>query len=379
MLERRAALDGLRAVAIAGVVASHVAVPHLTGGAIGVEVFFVLSGYLITSLLLREHDSTGSLDLVRFSIRRLLRLAPALVLVLVAWAAYALTHHGFALRSETVQGLVPSLLYYANWTRFSDGYGALGWLAPMWSLAVEEQFYLLWPLSLLLLLRSRLRDRIPGVLLSACAAVIAFRVLDLWNLDRTYRRFGTHEIADQLLLGCLLALLIHRASTFEGERLARVCRLATIPALTYLGVVMVTIDETPPLAYHRFFYTVGLTLVGLCAAVLLGRIVLEPHSRPARVLSTRPLPWLGRISYGIYLWHEFVRMVATNGHSPSKPELLLTVSAGAVALAAGSFYLWERPFLRLQARFPTPTASPEAGSSSTRSTDPEGVSEGAAG
>ena len=349
-LGRVRSLDGLRAVAITGVVLSHLAVPHLVGAAIGVEIFFVLSGFLITSVLLREYAATARVDLLRFAARRALRLVPALTVVLLAWAVYLGVHHDVPQRAATLAGLLPSLLYYANWTRFFQGYHALGWLAPMWSLSVEEQFYALWPVAFVLVARSRLRARLPVLLGLGCAAVLAFRVHDLWGPDTTYRRFGTHEIGDQLLIGCLLAIALARPDADRRARWAALARRLVPYALVYLGVIALTLTERTSVAYQRFFYTVGLTLTALSAAIVIAHLVLTPDGRLARLLNMQPLPWIGSISYGIYLWHEFVLMLATSGRPHPLWQTSALVLLGSVALAAASFSVWERPFLRLKAR-----------------------------
>ena len=353
-LGRVRSLDGLRAVAITGVVLSHLAVPHLVGAAIGVEIFFVLSGFLITSVLLREYAATARVDLLRFAARRALRLVPALTVVLLAWAVYLGVHHDVPQRAATLAGLLPSLLYYANWTRFFQGYHALGWLAPMWSLSVEEQFYALWPVAFVLVARSRLRARLPVLLGLGCAAVLAFRVHDLWGPDTTYRRFGTHEIGDQLLIGCLLAIALARPDADRRARWAALARRLVPYALVYLGVIALTLTERTSVAYQRFFYTVGLTLTALSAAIVIAHLVLTPDGRLARLLNMQPLPWIGSISYGIYLWHEFVLMLATSGRTLPLWQTSALVLLGSVALAAASFTLWERPFLRLKARLGAP-------------------------
>lgn len=347
---RLPALDGLRAVAITGVVLSHLAVPHVVGAAIGVEIFFVLSGFLITSVLLQEYAATDRIDLLRFAARRALRLVPALAAVLLAWAAYLKLDHGVPQRAETIAGLLPSLLYYANWTRYVQGYHALGWLAPMWSLSVEEQFYALWPVGFLLVMGSRLRPHLRGLLVATCALVLVFRVHDLWGPATTYRRFGTHEIGDQLLIGCLLALALASPDAALRARLTRWGGRLLPYALGFLALVALTLTERTSVAYQRSFYTVGLTLTAVSAAVVIAHLVLTPTGRLARLLARAPLPWLGSISYGIYLWHEFVLMLATSG--PPQPLWRTTalVLVGSVGVAATSFYGWERPFLRLKVR-----------------------------
>ena len=220
----------------------------------------------------------------------------------------------------------------------------------MWSLSVEEQFYALWPVAFLLVTRSRLRAPLPALLLASCGLALAFRVHDLWGPSTTYRRFGTHEIGDQLLIGCLLALALASPDAARRARLTRLGGRLVPYALGYLAVVALTLTEKTSLAYQRSFYTVGLTLTAVSAAVVILHLVLTPDGRLARLLGRAPLPWIGSISYGLYLWHEFVLMLATSG--PPRPlwQTSAFVLLGSVAVASASFTLWERPFLRLKAR-----------------------------
>src|SRR5262245_21094061 len=197
-------LDGLRAVAVMSVLLMHGGMPGFHWGYIGVDLFFVLSGYLITSILLREQLRTGQISLLSFYQRRALRLFPALAVLCIVFLAYAF----FVLRDPT-QGLreiVVVALYLSNWTR-AAGLNFPEWLGHTWSLAIEEQFYLLWPLVLLAI--SAARRPIP-LLLAVAGAIVA---VSCWRLtlvmhgastDRLYN--GTDTRADALLMGVALAL-----------------------------------------------------------------------------------------------------------------------------------------------------------------------------
>ena len=209
------ALDGVRAIAVLLVVAYHLELPYSPrGGAIGVTMFFTLSGFLITSILLREADHTGSIHLPSFFMRRLLRLVPGLtVLCAVVWLWATATDLG-----DRTSAAVPWVVLYAgNWERVLNGWGSLGALEHAWSLGVEEQFYLVWPLCVLgvgALLRPA--NRAVGVLVASllgAAASLVWR-LHLWSdadptqsAARLYN--GTDAVADQLLLGCALAAAVH--------------------------------------------------------------------------------------------------------------------------------------------------------------------------
>ncbi len=201
------ALDGLRGVAVLLVLAYHLGYSIPRGGFVGVDVFFVLSGFLITTLLLDEFSRRGSIAFGAFYIRRGLRLLPALVVVslfavvLVQWRGTA------AQQDQTEAGLPLVLLYVVNWAMALDFMPAVGWLGHTWSLAIEEQFYLLGPLLLLLLMkRSATHRRSAFLLLVASVVVIIYRsagTLQGWSAHRLYMGLDTHS--DRLLMGCALA------------------------------------------------------------------------------------------------------------------------------------------------------------------------------
>ena len=337
-------LDGLRTVAVVLVLAYHVArtedLSFLPGGFVGVDVFFVLSGFLITTLLLREHGRTGRIDLRRFYVRRLWRLYPALILVCaVTAAAIGLAPGVFDLEPASPAEALVALSYGMSWWSGLELTGGPYLLGLTWSLSVEEHFYLLWPLLLLALLR-----RGGGVRAVVAVAALANAwpaVLWLTGADPDRLYYLPDSRFAQLLTGCALATLLLRRSEPGGlGRLSHAFRApAAVTALVALGVVA--------LAGHRtdaWYWLGGMQVLGLGAAAVIGHLVLHGDGRLSAALQWGPLPVLGLWSYGIYLWHlPLIRL--------AQPVLgdTLAVATGAallaVPVAAVSYRLVEQPVL----------------------------------
>jgi peptidoglycan/LPS O-acetylase OafA/YrhL len=350
MRDRRPALDGLRAAAVAAVVLYHLNVPWLPGGFLGVDLFFVLSGYLITGLLLKSAER-GPIDLAAFWVRRARRLLPALVLMLgVVTVAIRLWEPALLWRSR--QGDVfAALFYYANWheiltphSYFNDT-AAASPLRHMWSLAVEEQWYLLWPLVLVAVIRLRLRRAVVVTVLSIATAASAVAMVVLYHPVDPLRAYaGTDARAQQLLIGALLVILMRR---YPGGA-TWAFRLG--PAAVAAGIVLfVAVWDA-----GDFYYRGGATLVALAFALLIWCVERAPDARLARLLAVWPVRGLGRISYGVYLWHLPAIAFA--------PHLLPSVPApiAAVGLTLGasilSYRLIERPVREGRPRFACRTA-----------------------
>ncbi|NJC69659.1 acyltransferase [Planosporangium thailandense] len=340
----RPALDGLRAAAVGGVILYHLGYPWLPGGFLGVDLFFVLSGYLITGLLLVEHADRGSISLLRFWARRARRLLPAMLLMIGAVTAavrwWSPANQWSARRGD----LLATLFYYANWHMIGSDqsyfarYAGVSPLRHAWSLAIEEQFYLVWPLITIVLLRwgRRAVIAVPAVgALASCLVMVAVYTPD--NPTRAYA--GTDARVQQLLIGVLLAVLTRQ---FAGTRLAgwldsvAGARLAgwTGPlAAVAVAAFMLTVNDS-----SGFYYRGGATLVALVVAALIWAVERAPDSPVARLLSLAPLRSVGQVSYGLYLWHWPVIQFVP-GHSWMRVAL-------TVALAATSYYLVERPIRR---------------------------------
>ncbi len=327
-LAHRPELDGLRGLAIVLVIGGHAQIPGFgTGAVAGVTLFFVLSGYLITSLLVAERDRVGRIDLRAFYVRRALRLLPALYTVtIVALAGYLLGLWSNV--PATAAGIVGMLLYVGNWTT-AAGFSS-GVLGHTWSLAVEEQFYILWPLLLILGLRYADRRTVAYVALAVAIAVLPWRLF-VATTTAGYRTFlGTDTNADALLLGCAIAILQPRLSKLSGW--------IGIAGLIVVSELWRSSADTVPL------FSLGAVTSALAVAAC------------PTILSWRPLAFIGRISYGLYLWHYLFMWSGMPW-----PVMIL----GSLALAGVSYRFVERPFLRLkdrgfaQARIDVGTRLPE--------------------
>jgi peptidoglycan/LPS O-acetylase OafA/YrhL len=341
VLGRRPALDGLRALAVLGVVAGHSLLPWSgNAGTTGVTVFFTLSGFLITRLLLEEHRATGRVDIRAFYARRLRRLGPGLALFLSVSATFIL------LGSAPLLPLATSVLQVANFANLvgTDMEG----LAHMWSLSMEEQFYLLWAPALAFLVARQRRHLLGRVLLVGAAASVLTR-LALVLAGATDQRimFGPDSRADALLIGCLVAVHLPALEGLLTGRLAAVGGLVVV-ACTPLG---------PQGAWT-------LLPVALGTAAVVAWAVTTPGTGPAYGLLTwRPLRALGRISYGVYLWHLPFALAFAAGR-PAWVAACLTLGT-SVGLATVSWLLVERPVLqrgRGRRTHPAPDgAAPDSG------------------
>ncbi|MFE4829263.1 acyltransferase family protein [Streptomyces sp. NPDC056672] len=342
-------VDGLRTLAVVLVLAYHFELGPLPGGALGVDIFFTISGFVITRLLLAEFARTGAVGMRSFYWRRWKRLVPALLVVCAVCAVLAATTRlrGF---DDAWASIALSATFLVNIVRaaqpglYTDETALLG---HTWSLGVEEQFYLLWPPLLLLLLR-RFRPR--TVLLWAvvlCLLPVLWRCV-LWSPAAAHRVYnGTDTRADQLLVGALLALVVARLD-MEDPRLAALCRWAgrlAWPAMGMLALIVWQVPMTGTGPWTVPWYTVGFLLAAVLSATVVAALELQPFSLLSRVLSVAPLAWTGRnLSYGLYLWHyPLGRLMADLGldtwHVPA-------ALAATFAAATASHYLIEKPLTR---------------------------------
>lgn len=343
----RPALDGLRTVAILLVGLHHFGLPGLHGGAVGVDLFFVLSGFLITSLLLEEWEDARSISLPRFYARRALRLLPALAPVLLVSGLWASAHPADPRSGPTLAEIPYAVAYVLNWYH-ADPSTPYGILSHLWSLSIEEQFYLAWPLLLLGLLRCGLgRGAVAGLLLALVVAIAVNRygmLMGLSHLRPIY--YGFHTRADLLALGAVTALLAPSILA-QGHRL-RSAALSLAPYLlgAFLLAVLALAETVDPEGVT--LRAGGWTVLGALAGATLLHLVHCP-SLVARALSWPPLAGIGRISYGLYLWHfPVAEMVRPDW--PDAPLLLLRAGL-TLAVTLASWHLVERPALRLKARW----------------------------
>lgn len=302
---RFAGLDGLRAIAVGAVLVYHLTPGVLRGGFLGVDLFFVISGFLITSLLLRERGETGHISLVTFWRRRARRLLPALGLLLLATCSAAWVIGGDVLVGLASQ-VLGALTFSSNWLDITGDRSYFDATSPdlfrnLWSLAVEEQFYLVWPLAVLglALLPGRVwRLAIVGLL--ATASVTAMALLYAPGGDATRVYYGTDTHSFGLTIGALVALAAHEwvpQRSAWSRTAPRVAPAVATVGLAGIAAAMVFLPEDAPFGYRG-----GLALVSVCAAVTIGAAIV-PDSPVGRMLDAAPLRWVGERSYGLYLWH----------------------------------------------------------------------------
>jgi peptidoglycan/LPS O-acetylase OafA/YrhL len=359
------ALDGLRAVAVVGVLLFHGGVSWMPGGFLGVDVFFVLSGYLITTLLLRERVGTGGIDLRQFWVRRFRRLLPAL-LVLIGVVGIAAPFLVDAGQRGSVRGDgLAALGYVANWrfvvTEQSYFAGTPSPLRHLWSLAVEEQWYLLFPVVVAVALRRprRIRAFAVGLGVAAVASAVWMAVVASGQADPSRAYYGTDTRAHTLLVGALLAVVAAQWPLHQARRL-----------LTVAGVVGAAVVAAFYVLVHEsddWMYRGGFLVLAVATAAVVAAIAVPRRSLPVtRVLAAAPLVAIGKVSYGLYLWHWPVDVALTPDRTGLdgtgwwvEPALLALRTAVAVALTLASYWLVEQPVRRhgldgLRLRFPGP-------------------------
>ena len=338
-------LDGLRAIAVALVLVYHLVPGVLPGGMVGVDAFFVISGFLITSLLVVERRRTGAIDLRRFWTRRLRRIVPALVVAVAAVVALAACLGGDVLVAVRRQVLSSVLLVY-NWVEIAGGSSYFDQTQPLlltnvWSLAVEEQFYLVWPLVIIAFLSrgaSRRRTRLGAVLALGLAAVSAAWALRLMRDGASPTRvyMGTDTHAFGLMMGAALALWHGRATegltlTPQRPELRRARGLLGWAGLAGLLIVACVSDGDAMAQPGGLGPVPALIIASVCALAvvqaLTGEVALAagPAQRLSRLLQAEPLQWVGSRSYGLYLWHWPLGVLAFYAIPP-------TVSPWVVAL-----------------------------------------------
>jgi len=342
------ALDGLRAAAVVAVLLYHAGVGWLPGGYLGVDAFFVLSGFLITALLLAEWQQRGGINLGAFWARRARRLLPALLLVLLGVGAYAAflapAHELSSLRADSLA----TLFYSANWRFVASAQGYFEQfvtpspLRHAWSLAIEEQFYLVWPLLVLAWLRLR-RGRTAGlaglcvVLALGSAALMAMVAHGAVDTSRAY--YGTDTRAQAVLVGAALAVVWHGRPERVARRPGRlVVVLAGVGALV-TAWLWTSVPDT-----DRWMYGGGFLLAAVATAAVLVAVARPDPGPVAHVLTLAPVRWIGTISYGLYLWHWPVYVSLSPARTGLDGSALLGVRlAATTALAAVSYYAVELP------------------------------------
>lgn len=323
-------IDSLRALAVLAVIIYHVDVNYLPGGFLGVDLFFVLSGYLISSLIIKEYKKTGSVNLYNFYIRRARRLLPAVYFMITVGLVVMVLFNEVLLRKSHLDAIF-GYLYSSNWwyifhkLDYFDSFGAQSPFKHLWSLAIEEQFYMIFPLLFLLVNRKKKskdgtyklnKNFLYVVLGLIIASLIAHIILfDINNISRIY--FGTDTRAFSLLVGVVGAILypmerLHAKVTLQQNMIYSVVSLMSIATLI---TVMIYTSE-----YNTWLYRGGFLLVAV-----LGLIVIissgKQHTLMSRLLSFKPVVFIGKISYSLYLWHFLVLVLTTPVSEIGNPNI----------------------------------------------------------
>ncbi len=344
-LGNRPALDGIRGCAIIAVIALHGGL-GLPGGFLGVQVFFVLSGFMISSVLLEEVRAVQRISLPRFYARRALRLLPTFFAVLAAVAVYALAFPD----RRSVDGLggeaLAATFYVANWVYASAG-NLSHLLVHTWSLSVEEQFYLLWPPVLAFLIARGVRS--PSILAFtgvgiACSAGMRFLLYTPERVDRLY--FGSDARIDAMLIGCALALIAYAGRLPQSRLAINAIRVAGVVSILAIAVSMRIFDR-----HSAVLYRSGFLLIVLGSAAVIALVIVSETGVIGKALSWRPLAGIGRMSYGLYLWHlpVFYAVAESLPDLARRYRVAISIVASIVIALLNRRFV-EAPFLALKDR-----------------------------
>jgi len=336
-------LDGLRAVSILFVVIRHLEITTLISANLGVTVFFFISGFIITRLMLVEAAAAGGIDMLRFWGRRFARLIPALYLMIGVVVALALTLQLAIDWGQVLAGLLYVMNYYTISLRDAGLQYTLP-INPLWSLAVEEHYYVIYPFLFAAFFRQTRRFML--VLGGVIVASLIWRIVNITALDFTpqYNYFASESRIDTILFGCLLALVAAEAARGDGG-MRRVIALCSSPWVVALATVLLFASLFGPgeVFRHALRYTLqSVLLFVIVAGILFG----ERLGGLRHLLSLAPMVLIGRISYSLYLWHLpmaffLERMMPATG--PVYGWLTLLLSC---AVAAASYFWFERPVIR---------------------------------
>ena len=351
-------IDSLRALAVLAVIIYHVDVNYLPGGFLGVDLFFVLSGYLISSLIIKEFRKTGTVNLYNFYIRRARRLLPAVYFMITVGLVVMVLFNEVLLRKSHLDAIF-GYIYSSNWwyifhkLDYFDSFGAQSPFKHLWSLAIEEQFYMIFPLLFLLVNRKKkskdgtyklnknfLYVVLGLILVSLIAHILLF---DINNISRIY--FGTDTRAFSLLVGVVGAILypmerLHAKVTPQQNMIYSVVSLVSIATLI---TVMIYTSEYNTLLYRGGFLLVA--ILGLIVIISSGK----QHTLMSRLLSFKPVVFIGKISYSLYLWHFPVLVLTTPVSEIGNPNIIFVILRVILTfiLATASYVFVETPIRKL--------------------------------
>ena len=351
-------IDSLRALAVLAVIIYHIDVNYLPGGFLGVDLFFVLSGYLISSLIIKEYKKTGTLNLYNFYVRRARRLLPAVYFMITVCLLFMVLFNGVLLRKSHLDAVF-GYIYSSNWwyifhkLDYFDSFGAQSPFKHLWSLAIEEQFYMFFPLIFLIFNRrkkeegqsSSLNKNFIYIVLGLILISLVTHILlfDINNINRIY--FGTDTRAFSLLVGVVGALVypMDKLSSPTNVKESVLYSVVSLTSISTLIAIMFYASE-----YNTWLYRGGFLLVAV-----LGLIIIissgKQHTFISKALSFRPMVFIGKISYSLYLWHFPIIVLTTPVSEIGNPNLFyVTLRIILTVIAATLSYLFvETPIRKL--------------------------------
>lgn len=350
-------IDSLRAIAVISVILYHIDVNYLPGGFLGVDLFFVLSGYLISSLIIKEYKKTGTLNLYNFYMRRARRLLPAVYFMITVVLIILVIFNSVLLRKSHLDALF-GYIYSSNWwyifhkVDYFDTFGSQSPFKHLWSLAIEEQFYLFFPLIFLIFNRRKKVEEQPQLnknflyvvlFLIAVSLIDHILLFDINNISRIY--FGTDTRAFSLLVGVVGALLYPMDKLFEKEDLKRRAVYSGISLLSIITLIVVMLYTSE---YNVWLYRGGFLLVAILALV----IIISSGKQGtlmSKLLSFKPLVFIGKISYSLYLWHFPILVLTTPVSEIGSPNIFYVVLRIILTIIVATFsYLYvETPIRKL--------------------------------
>lgn len=351
-------IDSLRALAVLAVIIYHIDVNYLPGGFLGVDLFFVLSGYLISSLIIKEYKKTGTLNLYNFYMRRARRLLPAVYFMITVCLVFMVLFNGVLLRKSHLDAVF-GYIYSSNWwyifhkLNYFDSFGAQSPFKHLWSLAIEEQFYMFFPLIFLIFNRQKKEEGQSSslsknflyivlglILISLVTHILLF---DINNINRIY--FGTDTRAFSLLVG-VVGALVYPMDKLSSPTNVKESVLYSVVSLTSISTLIAIMFYTSE--YNTWLYRGGFLLVAV-----LGLIIIissgKQHTFISKALSFRPIVFIGKISYSLYLWHFPIIVLTTPVSEIGNPNLFyVTLRIILTVIAATLSYLFvETPIRKL--------------------------------
>jgi len=341
------ALDGIRAVSILGIMANHGGFGWAAGGVISVNVFFVLSGFLITMLLMKEWTQSGTIRLRAFWARRARRLLPALFVLLGAIALWAVFVTSSVSPSSIRGDALSTLLYVNNWHQILSGrsyFAQVSGASPLlhtWTLAIEEQFYLIWPIVVIAVLKWWRSPRVLLVVavLGVVASVAEMAFLFHPAVDPSRLYYGTDTRAQDIMTGAALGILLFKRPRASTDRSRVACSSLAVLGMVVFVAEWMRINHSTDLTYRGGFLLADL----MVATVILG-VTMAPTGIPARILAFGPLAYVGRISYGLYLWHWPIFLLLSHARTGLDGWALFALRLVVTfAAALASWYLVETP------------------------------------